>query len=60
MKFRKVTAIIRPERLEAVVEIDNILLDSLLIGTPNNANLEARLRELLGVRDQLIPRSDLC
>ncbi len=41
-------------RLEAVVLIDNILLDSLLIDTPNNANLEAKLRELTGVRDQLI------
>jgi len=41
-------------RLEAVVLIDNLLLDSLLVGTPTDANLEARVQELSTVKDQLI------
>jgi len=41
-------------RLEAVVIIDNVLLDSLLIGTPSDANLEARVQELSTIKDQLI------
>lgn len=42
------------KRLEDVVLLDNILLDSLLIGTPADVNLEARVKELSSLKDQLI------
>lgn len=42
------------KRLEKVVLIDNALIDSVLIGTPANANLELRISELGKIREQLI------
>lgn len=42
------------KRLEAVVMIDNILLDSLLGSTPVYENLKLQNKELLNQRDQLI------
>lgn len=41
-------------RLEKVVLLDNSLLDSVLIGRPSDANLEARIQELSKIREQLI------
>ncbi len=43
------------KRLEAVVSIDNILFDSLMINSPKrNINLETRVSELTAIKDQLI------
>lgn len=41
-------------KLEQVVIIDGLLLDSLLTGTPNTVNLETRILDLAKVRDQLV------
>lgn len=42
------------EKLETLVLLDNVLLDSLLVGTPTNADLELRVSELSKIREQLI------
>ena len=42
------------DRLEKVVLLDNSLIDSILIGSPSDANMEARIQELSKIREQLI------
>ncbi len=41
-------------KLETLMAVDNMLIDSLLIGTPTNADLENRVGELENIRTQLI------
>lgn len=42
------------KKLEAVVQFDNVMLDSLKVVSPGQANLEERIAELTKVKDELI------
>lgn len=41
-------------KLEAVVRFDNVMFDTLSFASPDQANLEARIAELIKVKDELI------
>ncbi len=41
-------------KLEAVIEIDNVILDSLEVESPDQTNLEQRIAELTKTKDELI------
>ena len=42
------------KKLEAVVLFDNVMLDSLAVTYPGQANLETRIAELTQIKDELI------